>query len=68
MKEVNVRQLGRQVSDFLREVDAERKKIVWPSKNILTSSTTFVVVIIIVLAIYLGIFEALCQLFFRLFG
>jgi len=47
---------------FLRDVQAEAKKVVWPDSTQLKNSTTVVVVTILVLAAFMGFFS---NIFFR---
>ncbi|HFQ89793.1 MAG TPA: preprotein translocase subunit SecE [Desulfobulbus sp.] len=42
------------IRDFIHEVQAEFKKIVWPSRKVTSGLTVFVIVLVIILAIYLG--------------
>lgn len=52
--------------NFLQEVGQEQKKIVWPTREVLTQSTMIVVFIIVVLTIYLGIVDMICRKVFDL--
>tara|TARA_B100000809_G_scaffold45075_1_gene39453 strand:- start:1564 stop:1752 length:189 start_codon:yes stop_codon:yes gene_type:complete len=55
--------------DFLREVKAELTKVNWPSQSELTGSTTVVIVITIILAIFVGFIDfMLSALLSRLLG
>ena len=55
--------------DFLREVKAELTKVNWPSQSELTGSTTVVIVITIILAIFVGFIDfMLSTLLSRLLG
>ncbi|NIA04445.1 MAG: preprotein translocase subunit SecE [Proteobacteria bacterium] len=42
------------VREFIREVEAEFKKIVWPVRKVTFGLTGFVIVLVIIIAIYLG--------------
>lgn len=42
------------VRAFVREVEAEFKKIVWPVRKVTFGLTGFVIVLVIIIAIYLG--------------
>ena len=42
------------VREFMSEVQAEFKKIVWPEKKVTAGLTGFVIVLVIVISIYLG--------------
>ena len=55
--------------DFLREVKAELTKVNWPSQSELTGSTTVVIVITIILAVFVGFIDfMLSALLSRLLG
>ena len=55
--------------DFLREVKAELTKVNWPSQSELTGSTTVVIVITIILAVFVGFIDfMLSALISRLLG
>tara|TARA_B100001146_G_C15814354_1_gene278189 strand:- start:120 stop:308 length:189 start_codon:yes stop_codon:yes gene_type:complete len=55
--------------DFLREVKAELTKVNWPSQSELTGSTTVVIVITIILAVFVGFIDfMLSTLLSRLLG
>jgi preprotein translocase subunit SecE len=42
---------------FLREVKAELKKVVWPTKNQTMASTIVVIVLVIIVSSFLGLFD-----------
>lgn len=42
------------IRQFIREVQAEFKKVVWPDKKVTTGLTGFVLLLVIVISIYLG--------------
>ena len=55
--------------DFLREVKAELTKVNWPSQSELTGSTTVVIVLTIILAVFVGFIDfMLSTLLSRLLG
>ena len=55
--------------DFLREVKAELTKVNWPSQSELTGSTTGVIVLTIILAVFVGFIDfMLSALLSRLLG
>ncbi|HCQ04803.1 MAG TPA: preprotein translocase subunit SecE [Candidatus Latescibacteria bacterium] len=55
--------------DFLREVKAELTKVNWPSQSELTGSTTVVIVLTIILAVFVGFIDfMLSALLSRLLG
>ncbi len=42
------------IREFILEVQAEFKKIVWPNRKVTAGLTSFVIVLVIILSIYLG--------------
>jgi preprotein translocase subunit SecE len=42
------------IREFIREVMTEFRKVTWPSRAELTNSTTVVIVVTVVLALFLG--------------
>lgn len=55
--------------DFLREVKSELIKVNWPSQNELIGSTSVVIVITIMLAVFVGLIDFLLSvLLSRLLG
>jgi preprotein translocase subunit SecE len=42
------------IQEFMREVLAEFRKVIWPSRQELVNSTTVVIVVTVVLAFFLG--------------
>jgi preprotein translocase subunit SecE len=54
---------------FLREVRNELKKVSWPSRNEIRESTTVVIVIVLILAVFIGLVDrALSLLVTVIFG
>lgn len=45
------------ISNFLREVKAELKKVVWPARNQTAASTVVVIVLVIIVSSFLGLFD-----------
>ena len=45
------------LSQFLREVKAEMKKVVWPPKNQAVASTVVVIILVIIVSSLLGFFD-----------
>ena len=43
--------------EFLREVNVELKKVVWPSRNQTFASTAVVIVLVTIVASFLGLFD-----------
>ncbi|HHO49195.1 MAG TPA: preprotein translocase subunit SecE [Desulfobacteraceae bacterium] len=42
------------IRQFIHEVQAEFKKVVWPDKKVTTGLTGFVLLLVVVISIYLG--------------
>ncbi len=54
---------------FLREVRNELKKVSWPSRNEIRESTTVVIVIVLILAVFIGLVDRALSLLVRvIFG
>jgi len=54
---------------FLREVRNELKKVSWPSRHEIRESTTVVIVIVLILAVFIGLVDrALSLLVTFIFG
>jgi preprotein translocase subunit SecE len=54
---------------FLREVRNELKKVSWPSRSEIRESTTVVIVIVLILAVFIGLVDrALSLLVSFIFG
>jgi len=45
------------VTQFLREVRAELKRVTWPNRKETTGSTSVVLVLVIIVALFLGIVD-----------
>ncbi len=45
------------ITKFLKEVQAELKKVTWPTKEELTGSTIVVIVVSVIVAIFIGIVD-----------
>jgi preprotein translocase subunit SecE len=45
------------IKQFLREVKTELKKVSWPQKKEIVASTSVVLVIVIIIAIFLGLVD-----------
>lgn len=58
--------LWHQVRQYLREVSFELRKVVWPSRKETIGSTTVVLVIVTLSAIYFGIVDAVLSKLVRL--
>jgi len=44
---------------FLREAKVELKKVTWPDRKVTTASTLVVLVVVFIVAVYLGLVDAL---------
>ncbi len=54
---------------FIREVRNEMRRVSWPSRNEVRESTTVVIVIVIILAVFIGLVDwTLTQLISLLFA
>lgn len=53
------------ISKFLKEVQAESKRIDWPNKEYLTAATILVLICIIAIAIFMGSADYLFAMLFR---
>ena len=42
---------------FLKEVKAELKKVVWPTRKDTIASTTVVVILVLIIALFLGLVD-----------
>jgi preprotein translocase subunit SecE len=51
---------------FLREVRNELKKVSWPSRNEIRESTTVVIVIVLILAVFIGLVDRALSLLVRI--
>lgn len=45
------------VVQFVKEVQIELKKVVWPTRKDTIASTTVVLILVIIIAIYLGLVD-----------
>lgn len=52
--------------DFLGNVKAELKKVTWPSKKDTYASTTVVIVVVLICAVYLGVVDIILSRLIRL--
>ena len=44
---------------FLREAKVELKKVTWPDRKVTTASTLVVLVVVLIVAVYLGLVDAM---------
>jgi len=56
------------LSDFMIETEGEMKKVSWPTKKELITSTIIVVLTVIILGVYIGGLDLLLGLAMRLLG
>jgi len=57
------------VKKFLKEVNAELRKVTWPTKDELVGSTIVTIVVSLVVAIFIGIVDRILSLIVRtIFG
>jgi preprotein translocase subunit SecE len=47
----------KKITDFLREVKIEIKKVVFPSKDELIGSTWVVIIVVLIISMFLGIVD-----------
>lgn len=47
------------IKEFVHEVQAEFKKVVWPEKKVTVGLTGFVIVLVVLISIYLGTVDLL---------
>jgi len=47
----------KKITDFLREVKIEIKKVVFPSKDDLIGSTWVVIIVVLIISMFLGIVD-----------
>ncbi|MDD2485164.1 MAG: preprotein translocase subunit SecE [bacterium] len=59
---------SRVIKDFFSGVWAEMKKVAWPNRKELTSSTILVIVSIIVVAVFIAILDFVYGYAFKLLG
>lgn len=50
------------LNEFYLEIRAEMKKVAWPTKEDLKSSTSVVIFVLVALAIIIGVFDKIFQL------
>jgi preprotein translocase subunit SecE len=56
------------LTQFLREVGAELKKITWPSRPELMESTVVVIVSVFIMTIFIGVVDQVFNALLRLFA
>jgi preprotein translocase subunit SecE len=55
------------ITEFLREVRVELKKVTWPSRKETMASTVVVLITVIISAIYLGLVDYILSKIIRVF-
>jgi len=45
------------IKQFLKEVKTELKKVVWPTRRDILASTSVVLILVIIIALYLGLVD-----------
>lgn len=53
---------------FFTEVGQEMKKIVWPSREVLTQATVTVIVITLVITVYMGVADIILRTLYNAFN
>lgn len=54
---MKISQFAKKIINFIKEARTELKKVTWPNRKQLISSTIVVMVMVILVAIYLGIID-----------
>ena len=61
-KEGFFRRTGKRISKWFREMRAELKKVVWPTKKQVLQNTVVVLISVLVIGVFIWIFDALSNL------
>jgi len=61
-KENFFRRTGNRISKWFREMKAELKKVVWPSKKQVLQNTVVVLISVLVVGVFIWIFDAVSNL------
>ncbi len=61
-KENFFRRTGRRISKWFREMKAELKKVVWPTKKQVLQNTLVVLAAVLVVGVFIWIFDAVSNL------
>ncbi|NLL62551.1 MAG: preprotein translocase subunit SecE [Candidatus Atribacteria bacterium] len=56
---MKIKQIFQKLVNFIKEARAELKKVTWPNRKELISSTIVVMVAVVLVAIYLGLIDLL---------
>ena len=61
-KEGVFRRTGKRISKWFREMRAELKKVVWPTKKQVLQNTVVVLISVLVIGVFIWIFDAISNL------
>ena len=61
-KEGFFRRIGKRISKWFREMRAELKKVVWPTKKQVLQNTVVVLISVLVIGVFIWIFDAISNL------
>ena len=61
-KEGFFRRTGKRISKWFREMRAELKKVVWPTKKQVLQNTVVVLISVLVIGVFIWIFDAISNL------
>ena len=56
---MKIKQIFQKLVNFIKEARAELKKVTWPNRKELISSTVVVLITVVLVAIYLGLIDLL---------
>jgi len=62
-----IRQWYEKISNFLKDVRVEMKKVTWPSRDELVTYTVVVIVVVFILSVYIGVIDKVFGSFLELF-
>jgi len=62
-----IRQWYEKISNFLKDVKVEMKKVTWPSRDALVTYTVVVIVVVFILSVYIGVIDKVFGSFLELF-
>ena len=62
-----IRQWYEKISNFLKDVKVEMKKVTWPSRDELVTYTVVVIVVVFILSVYIGVIDKVFGSFLELF-
>lgn len=61
-KEGFFRRTGKRISKWFREMRAELKKVVWPTKKQVLQNTVVVLISVLIIGVFIWIFDAISNL------